>query len=215
MNNYQKVSNTSIANKEKIIELVKGLHLIHNGIMKASHYDKLASNLPYPTLSQINSLFGSWSNLLLEAGIVTSDSLMSLPNLDNTTIKKQRLKNFSVEDSLRLCSNTFGNRFTIKDYTKVRKQNPKMLSINSILYHYGTWKNALQMHGYNSTRSFTNDDCLIAVEKAILDMNTTAFHISSTMYVNWLKEHPEHPSLTTLIARFGSWSNTLNLLKNR
>ena len=89
MNNYQKASNTSIANKEQIIELVKGLHLIHNGIMKASHYDKLASNLPYPTLSQINSLFGSWSNLLLEAGIVTSNNLMSLPNLDNTTIKKQ------------------------------------------------------------------------------------------------------------------------------
>lgn len=215
MNRHPKSSNALIANKKQVIQLVKGLHLIHNGIMKASHYDKLASALPYPPLSQINSLFGSWSNLLLEAEIVTPSSLISLPNLDNVTIKKQRLKNFNVEDSLKLCSNTCGNRFTIKDYTAVRKHNPKMLSVNSILYHYGTWKNALQMHGYTSARSFTDDDCLLAVERAILDMNTTVFYISSTTYVNWLKEHPEHPSLTTLITRFGSWNNTLNLLKNR
>lgn len=183
--------------------------------MNASHYNKLATNLPYPPLSEINSLFGSWSTLLLAANIITPTNLKSLPNLDNIVVKKHRIKKSSVEDSLKLCSNKHGDRFTIKDYTEVRKNNPKMLSVNSILYHYGTWKNALQLHGYTSTRSFTDDDCLLAVEKAIVDMNTTVFYISSTMYVNWIKEHPEHPSLTTLITRFGSWNNTLNVLKNR
>ncbi len=57
--------------------------------MKASHYDKLAVIYLIHAISNYY-LFGSWSNLLLEAGIVTSDSLMSLPNLDIILILKSK-----------------------------------------------------------------------------------------------------------------------------
>lgn len=199
--------------KNKTIELIKGLHSIHKKIMTATHYNKLASVLPYPSLSEICSQFGSWSNLLLESQVVTLDTLKTLPNIDNLPSKKRKVKNLNVQDSLKLCSKYHGSRFTIKEYTKVRNKHPEMLSVNSILYHCDTWKNALLTNGYFPARSYTDADCLVAVEQAIFDAGSSS--ISSTMYVSWLKKNPKNPSLTTLVTRFESWKNILKLVQQR
>ena len=205
----------NIEQKKKTIELIKGLHRIHKNVMTASHYNKLATVLPYPSLSEIHSEFGSWSNLLLEAQLVTLDTLKTLPNVDNLPTKKRKMKLLDVENSLKLCSKYYGNRFTIKEYTKVKKKHPEMLSINAILYHCDTWKNALLTNGYLPARIYTDTECLTAVKQAIFDVGLGEYRISSTMYANWVKKNPKNPSLTTLITRFGSWSNLLDLIQNR
>lgn len=210
-----KTSLMNIEQKRKTIELIKGLHSIHKTIMTASHYNKLATILPYPSLSEIYSEFGSWSNLLLEAQLVTLDTLKTLPNVDNLPIKKRKMKLLNVENSLKLCSKYYGSRFTIKEYTKVKKKHPEMLSINAILYHCDTWKNALLTNGYLPARIYTDTECIVAVKQATFDAGLRGYRISSTMYVNWVKKNPKNPSLTTLITRFGSWSNLLDLIQER
>lgn len=213
---YEKGWATGLMNtqqKNKTIELIKGLHTIHKNIMTASHYNKLASVLPYPSLSEIRSEFGSWSNLLLEARLITLDTLRTLPNIENLPNKKRQVPHLNVQNSLKLCSRYHGSRFTIKEYNMIRKKHPEMLSVNSIIYHYGTWKNALMMNGYHSAHNYTDYDCLRAVEQAISDAGLGMSKLSSTMYVDWVKENPRNPSLTTLITRFGSWRNTLNLVQ--
>lgn len=201
--------------KNKTIQLIKGLHSIHKNIMTAAHYNKLASILPYPSLSEICSQFGSWSNLLIESQIINLDTLRTLPNIDNLPIKKPKVKQLNVQDSLKLCSKYYGNRFTIKEYTKVRNNHPEMLSINAILYHCDTWKNALMTNGYLPTRFYTHDDCLLAVEQSIFETGTHISNMSSTMYVNWVKKNPKNPSLTTLITRYKSWNKILELIQKR
>ncbi|MGM0509469.1 MAG: hypothetical protein ACQERZ_09990 [Fusobacteriota bacterium] len=55
---------------------------------------------------------------------------------------------------------------------------------------------------------YTKKDCISAVKKSIEETNSMKYSINK----EWLKKHPEYPSITTIMKKTGNWSTALKLL---
>ncbi|WP_214894315.1 hypothetical protein [Exiguobacterium sp. H66] len=188
---------------QKIIRLIQGLHHIHPEPMRAAHYQKLAAYLPYPPLEELEQRFDSWTNLLQEAGVITEGQLTpaELSTLNRPKPGTGPKKRWTVEQSIAHYVETYGTRVTIKRYSDLRETERRMVSSNTIIRHYGTWKNALEQFALSSNGCFTNEDCLNGLRQAADELGD---RLTSQTYARWAREH-QAPSLTLLIERFSSW----------
>ncbi len=57
----------------ELIELVRHLQQDRKRTINAAMYDKLARRDSYPPLKDVIDVFGSWTQLLAHAGIITLD----------------------------------------------------------------------------------------------------------------------------------------------
>lgn len=193
----------ALTEDEKIIRLIQGLHHIHPTPMKAAHYQKLAAHLPYPSLEELEHRFGSWTNLLQQAGIITETELNAserhtLNRPRTGTASKER---WTIEQSIAHYVETRGTRVTIKRYSELRETERRMVSANTIIRHYGTWKNALAQFELTSNGCFSDADCLDGLRRAHAALGD---RMTSQTYAVWAREQ-HAPSLTLLIERFSSW----------
>lgn len=200
--------------KKKIILLIQGLHQIHKRPMHVKHYEKLLKFLPYPTVEEINRLFGSWTNLLIEAEVLESLSIEDIETFDfkNRTLKEIGLKKMSVDESLHFCSSIIGSKFSVKEYSEIRKQHPYMKSSGTIIVHYGTWQKALSTCGMIAKGHYSDQDCINALKQAYDDLNTKGNLFNSVNYSVWSKENNQ-PTLTTIVVRFSGWNNAVKIMK--
>ncbi len=97
---------------------------------------------------------------------------------------------------------------TIRSYTELRDLHPEMLSANTIIRRFGTWKKALAHFDLTSNGFFTDQDCLEALKQAA---ETHGPLLTSQQYAKWARAH-QAPSLTLLIERFSSWREALRRL---
>ncbi|ACB60937.1 hypothetical protein Exig_1477 [Exiguobacterium sibiricum 255-15] len=204
-------TSTSVTTNEKIIRLIQGLHQLHTAPMKAAHYQKLARYLPYPSLSEIERRFGSWTRLLEQAGIIRTSELSTEKRavLDRSKTDSANSDRWSVDDSIAFYVKTCGSRITIRSYSELRANYPQMMSANTIIRHHGTWKQALAHFQLSSSGLYSNEDCLNALREAYDAIGPT---ITSQEYVRYSRTH-QAPSLTLLIERFSSWREALRLLE--
>ena len=56
--------------KTEVIQLLQWLHKRRKHPMSSLQYYKLTLLLPYPSLKTVESLFGSWTNALVEAELL-------------------------------------------------------------------------------------------------------------------------------------------------
>ncbi len=202
-------STSTLATDEKIIRLIQGLHQMHHSPMKATHYQKLAAQLPYPSLEEINARFGSWAHLLETAGIVKASHLSTKDRMTlNRPAAVKRTKRWSIEESVAFYVAQKGTNMTIRAYTELRDLHSEMLSANTIIRRFGTWKNALAHFDLTSNGFFTDQDCLEALKQAA---ETHGPLLTSQQYAKWARAH-QAPSLTLLIERFSSWREALRRL---
>ncbi|MGX8238741.1 homing endonuclease associated repeat-containing protein [Exiguobacterium undae] len=202
-------TSTSTTN-QKIIQLIQGLHQLHTTPMKAAHYQKLATYLPYPSLEEIEQRFGSWTKLLEQAGVVKP---IDLSNRDRLTLNRSKSspsrKRWTVEESITFYVETCGSRVTIRSYSELRTAHPQMMSANTIIRHYGTWKQALAHFQLSSNGFYSDEDCLNALRQAYEKIGPA---ITSQDYVRFARKQ-QLPSLTLLIERFTSWREALRILE--
>ncbi|MCT4781011.1 MULTISPECIES: homing endonuclease associated repeat-containing protein [Exiguobacterium] len=202
---------STLTTDEKIIRLIQGLHQLHTTPMKAAHYQKLAMHLPYPSLQEIEQRFGSWTKLLEQAGIVKpfelsiEDHLMLNRAKPDTSSQKR----WSVDESIAFYIKTRGSRVTIRSYSGLREKHPQMVSANTIIRHYGTWKQALAHFQLSSNGFYSDADCLNALRQAYKELGPD---LTSQEYVRFARKH-QSPSLTLLIERFASWREALRILE--
>lgn len=196
---------------EKIIRLIQGLHQLHLTPMKATHYQKLARHLPYPSLPEIEKRFGSWTHLLEQAGIIRARELSNEKRvaLDRSKSDTSHSNRWSVDESIAFYVKKCGSRITIRSYSALRVNHPQMMSANTIIRHYGTWKQALAHFQLSSNGFYSNEDCLGALRQAYEALGPT---LTSKEYVQFARKH-QLPSLTLLIERFSSWREALRILE--
>ncbi|MGI1805470.1 homing endonuclease associated repeat-containing protein [Exiguobacterium sp. TDN 0502] len=202
-------STSTLATDEKIIRLIQGLHQMHHSPMKATHYQKLAAQLPYPSLEEINARFGSWTQLLERAGIIDATRLSSKEQLVlNRPAPVKRANRWTIEESVAFYVAQKGTNMTIRSYTELRDLHTEMMSANTIIRRFGTWKNALTHFHLTSNGIFSDQDCLEALKQAA---ETHGPLLTSQQYAKWARAH-HAPSLTLLIERFSSWREALRRL---
>lgn len=202
-------STSTLATDEKIIRLIQGLHQMHHSPMKATHYQKLAAQLPYPSLEEINARFGSWTQLLERAGIIDATRLSSKEQLVlNRPAPVKRANRWTIEESVAFYIAQKGTNMTIRSYTELRDLHTEMMSANTIIRRFGTWKNALTHFHLTSNGFFSDQDCLEALKQAA---ETHGPLLTSQQYAKWARAH-HAPSLTLLIERFSSWREALRRL---
>jgi hypothetical protein len=84
-----------------------------------------------------------------------------------------------------------------------------MMSANTIIRHYGTWKQALAHFQLSSNGFYSDEDCLNALRQAYEKIGPA---ITSQDYVRFARKQ-QLPSLTLLIERFTSWREALRILE--
>lgn len=196
--------------KTDVIRLVQGLHQIHKRTISASYYQKLCLYLDYPSIDNIITLFGSWSNLLETSGIVNNLSIPDRNRL-NRLSNDGKIKKLSASESLQLYASLHGRHFTMREYTEFRNTRPELLSCNSIINQYKGWNKALSEHGFVSRGRYSKEECLKALHQASLEITNP---LTTSKYIEWSSTN-SGPSLSTIFKYFESWNQAITILSKQ
>ena len=193
-----------------MIKLVQALSTIHGKPISLMHYEKLAKHLPYPSYEEIKKMLGTWTTLLHMAGIIDiqKESEVYINKLNNDKGMLRTPKKLSHFQSLLFYKQLNDSCITIKKYELFRKQNPNMCSSNTIIKHYGTWREAVKIHNLKTTRRYSEEECicyLLAAQENLKD------NFNSSQYSKWAK-HNDGPSLSTVLKHCFTWENAVKRL---
>lgn len=205
MNKNQK----NMAQRQEIIQLVQELQADRKRIMNASRYEKLTEGKTHPSLDDIKMTFGSFSNLLLEAGIISEDTYDAhgMWRLNRATSPRRK---WTVRESMTIARHLNGPVLSTSDYMRLRQEHPEMLSRATIVKRCGSWSTALREHGLVPGTGFTDVECLRFLRFAMNELGT---RMNSVAYDQWAIENGA-PRLLALTKRFGSWPDTISRVRD-
>lgn len=190
--------------QKELIELVLHLQQDRKRTINAAMYDKLARRDSYPPLKDVIDVFGSWTQLLVHAGIISLDELDShaIWRLDHLRMPREK---WTIQESLTICRHLHGKYLSTSDYNRIRKEHPEMPSRATIVNKHGSWAEALRHHGLTPHSRFTDDECLDFLRTAL---SAREGALNSVEYDRWAIENGA-PRLLALTKRFGSWPGAL------
>jgi len=190
--------------QEDMIQLVLQLQQDRKRIINAAMYDKLAKRDAHPPVKEIIRAFGSWTRLLVRAGIITLEDLdpHAIWRLDHLRMPREK---WTTKESFIICRHLHGNYISSSDYNRIRKEHPEMPSRATIVKQYGSWAEALRSHGLTPRGRFTDDECLAFLRSALAEHDGK---MNSVEYDRWAVENVA-PRLLALTRRFGSWPSAL------
>lgn len=194
--------------KQKLVQLIQGLSRVRKQPITVQRYEKIANQLSYPSLLEIEKLFGSWNALLKEAGLANAQQLASL-KFSSSRPKTRTKSIWSAAQSFSFYKDQKGSHVSIKEYAELRNRHPEMMSPSTICNHFGKWKEAVTHHGLSSTRQYTLEECFQALQQASEECDT---RFNSAQYLKWT-HGKKVPSLGTIVSRFSNWSSAQNALK--
>lgn len=190
--------------QKELIELVRHLQQDRKRTINAAMYDKLARRDSYPPLKDVIDVFGSWTQLLARAGIISLDELDSHAIWRLNHLRMPREK-WTIQESLTICRHLHGKYLSTSDYNRIRKEHPEMPSRATIVNKHGSWAEALRLNGLTPHSRFTDDECLDFLRTALSAREDA---LNSVEYDRWAIENGA-PRLLALTKRFGSWPGAL------
>jgi len=193
--------------QEDIIQLILRLQQDRKRTINAAMYDKLAKRDAHPPLKEIIDGFGSWTQLLVRAGIITLENLdpHAIWRLDHLRMPREK---WTIRESLIICRHLHGSYISSSDYNRIRKEHPEMPSRATIVKRYGGWADALRSHGLTPRSRFTDEECLAFLRVALEEQQ----HLNSVEYDRWAVDRGA-PRLLALTKRFGSWAAALRMAR--
>lgn len=210
MLNYtlKKVEYINKLDTKQLIVLIRGLFQLRNKTITANHYQKISTFLGYPSLFEIENQFGSWNKFLVAANLLDPNDLTE--NHTQKYMKKSiRVQKLTIDESIFLYKEKCGLHITIKKYNDFRIKFPKIVSTNTIIRRYGTWKKAVLHFDLYSSGFFSNEQCIHSVTEAL---ELFGPQLKCLTYAKWAQENNK-PSLTLVITRLTSWSNAVETAK--
>lgn len=184
--------------RQRLIELIQGIYQLRQQPMDANRYKEIAAQLSFPSLTQIEQVFGSWDALLQAANLPVKDNLTNQTRRPYTNRTRSI---WSAEQSFSFYEEQRGKYISIREYKELRQHHPEMISPSTINYQYGSWKQAVQHHGLISTKQFTHEEYLTALN-TVYEKSPETFN--SNTYTLWSKGK-RAPSLTSIFVHFKSW----------
>jgi len=160
-----------------------------------------------PSERTIRNQFGPWNYVLKEAKLALPRSKRG---------GKIKYSNSQIIKALQTCANTTGHSPTIKQWNKYCKGKKNVPSVVTIIYRFGSWKDALKKAKLSSPkrkrrkRKFSNSQIIKALQTYA---KTTAHSPTIRQWNEYCKGKKDIPSITVIKNHFGSLNAALNEAK--
>lgn len=170
----------------------------------------------YPGMSHIRKVFGKWSIAMKEMNVPYHNNHEGLLPEDMMRVIDE------IKKAVIASTTVYGNGVTKKQYNEWRNTNPGIPAPHSItiIKYFGSWTNMKKILGLKICPSdfpsvrYSNEDILDALCKASTECE---YSLTTYKYKEWRKRYPKLniPSEASIISRFGTWSNAMELAKEK